>query len=344
MEYPGSQQRVSQPAISVEVPRVLGRRQLVSICAQHRVPETKITTLEHMLEWKHSEAYLRLVEFIMALNVACKGVKLGTGCHLSKPVLDTVRMLELLDDCIEVVPLEEGSPRYGNPAFRTWLAMVNDKSTDLHQYLPQKAHAYIPELVLYLCASFGNAVRIDYGSGHELSFVSWLNCLELLGVFDAQDYTALVTRVFATYMKLVRHLQQHFKLEPAGNRLFRLGSHGVWGLDDYQFLTYYWGSSQLVDHPNIKPKSITNKEIVEHYAADYLYMGCILYINTVKTGPFHEHSPILYDISGVLLWSKVNSGMLKMYLVEVLQKLPVMQHFLFGSLLPFHKADELIFP
>lgn len=41
---------------------------------------------------------------------------------------------------------------------------------------------------------------------------------------------------------------------------------------------------------------------------------------------------MLYDISAVPLWAKVNGGLHKMYAAEVLGKFPVVQHFLFGSL------------
>jgi serine/threonine-protein phosphatase 2A activator len=94
-------------------------------------------------------------------------------------------------------------------------------------------HPAAIELIPYLIGGFGDKTRIDYGSGHELSFVGWLCCLELLGLFDDIDHQAIVTRVFQRYLQLVRKLQHVYNLEPAG-------SHGVWGLDDYQFLPYFW--------------------------------------------------------------------------------------------------------
>lgn len=79
-------------------------------------------------------------------------------------------------------------------------------------------------------------------------------------------------------------------------------------------------------------------EYAESFSKDYMFFGCIKFILQVKNGPFAEHSNQLWNISAVQTWAKVNSGLIKMYKAEVLAKFPVVQHVLFGSLLPIREA------
>lgn len=185
---------------------------------------------------------------------------------------------------------------------------------------------------MYLIDSFGNPTRIDYGTGHENTFICFLCCMRRLRVFGDADAFAVVQCVFAAYVRLMRRLQTTYQLEPAG-------SHGVWGLDDYCFLPLLLGASQLRQHETIKPHMIANRDFVRAMADQYLYLEAIDFIYRVKTGQLAENSPMLWDISAVPSWEKVNSGLIKMYAAEVLHKLPVIQHFLFGSILSFAAAQ-----
>ncbi|KAJ3193613.1 Serine/threonine-protein phosphatase 2A activator [Entophlyctis luteolus] len=307
-------------------------------------PVKAITSEACMDAWMKSEGLARVMQFVQIINEACKG-KTNTQPPLGASAIADALMglLATLDGWIALhPPLDAAQQRFGNRAFRGWVERLE---RDAHALL-QDAAVLPPsgtdggaaeagaaaELAAYLVQAFGHKTRLDYGSGHELAFVCFLACLHTARVIvTPADLDAIARRVLPTYFELVRRLQTTYRLEPAG-------SHGVWGLDDHQFLCYYWGAAQLVGHARIRPKSVLTRDIVDAYAKDYMYLRAIQYINETKTGPFHEHSPMLYDISGVPTWAKVNSGMFKMYVAEVIQKFPVVQHIPFGSLLPFEPA------
>jgi len=116
------------------------------------------------------------------------------------------------------------------------------------------------------------------------------------------------------YLGLVRRLILTYTLEPAG-------SHGVWGLDDHSFLPYIFGSAQygppITDVGQVPterslsgapdPGIVTKAAQVEKHRKTNMYFGAIGFIYDVKKGPFWEHSPTLYDISGVRAgWAKIN--------------------------------------
>ncbi|KAJ2315469.1 Serine/threonine-protein phosphatase 2A activator [Coemansia sp. RSA 2704] len=217
------------------------------------------------------------------------------------------------------------SSRFGNQSFRKWEAEARRRTPQLlRDLLPESCHGAIVELTPYLTEAFGNATRIDYGSGHELSFVVWLLCLCKIGFLEPTDSAAIVLVAFQRYLAVCQNLQRTYRLEPAG-------SHGVWGLDDYQFLPFYFGSSQFIGS-NFTPADSISPELVNKLGDDYLYLQGIRFIMEMKRGPFFEHSRQLYDISGVPRWEKVNQGLGKMYKAEVLGKFPVVQHLQFGSL------------
>ncbi|KAJ8734979.1 hypothetical protein PYW08_014229 [Mythimna loreyi] len=295
-------------------------------------PEKAVKTLTDMAIWEKSEAYMEYTGFIATLNEAIKAKPLTVDCKISENVKKLLDMLELIDKLIDEFPPIDQPQRFGNISFRSWLTKLKLNSTlYLQNALHIRIHLAIPEIKVYLEESFGNATRIDYGTGHEMAFVMFLCCLYKIGNLVAEDNVAVVFLVFNKYLAIARRLQKIYRMEPAG-------SHGVWSLDDYQFIPFIWGSSQLIDQPRIYPPAkFLEDDIIDKYHSEYMFISCIKHIKEVKKGPFAEHSNQLWSISAVGSWTKINQGLIKMYKKEVLAKFPVVQHVLFGSLLPIRR-------
>ncbi|TQV93053.1 serine/threonine-protein phosphatase 2A activator 1 [Cordyceps javanica] len=244
---------------------------------------------------------------------------------ISRPVSALQDLLADVERLIERAPPAPGPRRFGNLSFRTWHSLLGDEAEAmltrgaLGETMAAAAgdggEAARREVASYLLGGFGSAQRLDYGTGHELSFVAFLGCLWKLGHFATDKPEAEMEREI---------LITTYTLEPAG-------SHGVWGLDDHSFVPYIFGSAQLtrpIDESDPMPLEgsvrgapktgdVTKSLVVEDNRQSNMYFSAIGFINDIKKGPFWEHSPMLFDISGVKDgWGKINKGMIKMYNAE----------------------------
>lgn len=314
-------------------------------------PRKRIVTKEDLEIWENSSIHGDLIEFIVDLQNSVEGLTNQAQVHEGDAVKELVKVLDNVIGIIDKHPVvkEKDISRFGKSEFRDFYDDLKEQApTILSKVVPEEKSGATVELARYFLESWGDRTRIDYGLGHELNFLCFFYCLFKLNIITKGDFPALVIKVFIKYISIMRQLQKTYWLEPAG-------SHGVWGLDDYHFLPFLFGSSQLAKHPHLKPKSIHNKEMVDMFWTQYMYFECIHFINSIKIVPGYDgdtqtslrwHSPMLDDILSARSWAKIKEGMIKMYKVEVLGKLPIIQHFMFGSIIkcpdevPEHDDDE----
>eukprot|EP00158_Paraphelidium_tribonemae_P005739 Partr_v1_DN27498_c1_g1_i7_m71753 putative PPIases accelerate the folding of proteins. It catalyzes the cis-trans isomerization of proline imidic peptide bonds in oligopeptides. Acts as a regulatory subunit for PP2A-like phosphatases modulating their activity or substrate specificity, probably by inducing a conformational change in the catalytic subunit, a direct target of the PPIase. Can reactivate inactive phosphatase PP2A-phosphatase methylesterase complexes (PP2Ai) in presence of ATP and Mg(2 len=185
-----------------------------------------------------SEGLARFMDFVIAINKSVSGCRVSNIPEPSKIVNALVGLLETLDKFIDEIPPASHPQRFGNQSFREWISRVESNANTLlrsyiYEIFPELSDSLL-ELESYFVTSFGNGTRLDYGSGHEINFVAFLSCLDVMGCFNSEDYVQLGLGVFIKYLGLVRRLQLVYNLEPAG-------SHGVYGLDDFFFHCLYMG-------------------------------------------------------------------------------------------------------
>lgn len=261
--------------------------------------------------FERTEACKKIIAFLHHVN---KNVKIEKQMHNSK-VLSLINGIRKIS-CDTKLSTEP--QRYGNVAFATFYDNLERRIKDLID--ENKLTTKNTRSSNYLLASFGNPTRIDYGTGHELNFFCYLFCLvkdELLCVNEC-------AKALCDYLELSSEIIIKYNLEPAG-------SHGVWGLDDYHFLSYVFGSAELFDCED------PFESLFEEKNKNLMFAKALIFCHTQKTrnrySSFKIHSPMLYDLKNKT-WMHINTELINQYEKDVIKSTAVNQHFIDTIYLP----------
>lgn len=153
-----------------------------------------------------SKAYHDIGVFVMQLNRALCPRKSGSGPSRTFPLVGAQRqdpesvhklvvLLEKAGCLIDEAPPDPGPRRFGNVSFRKWHKLLDEQAEALlKEYVSADVLGFaassekgdissMGELKAYFMGGFGSSQRLDYGTGHELSFLAFLGCLWKLGAF-----------------------------------------------------------------------------------------------------------------------------------------------------------------
>lgn len=172
------------------------------------VPVKKINEGHDVTAFLTSKAYGDIMTFVLQLNYAmfpsyAPSMTAGLGNDqtweldnaitvFSNTVNRLRNLLADIENIIDETPPNPGPRRFGNISFRKWSEKVEDQSKVLlERHLPASTLRVRgisemgphDELTSYLLGSFGSSQRLDYGTGHELSFLAFLGSIWKLGGF-----------------------------------------------------------------------------------------------------------------------------------------------------------------
>lgn len=174
------------------------------------VPKKCIHETPDVVHFLRSLAYRDIGLFLMQLNRSvCPRhspsspvpirFPLSSKLQLSPSVAALNKLLSRIEAVIEEAPPVPGPQRFGNVSFRTWHEKLGERvpawlAEDGLGEAFQVGNGALSEAQAYLLGGFGSAQRIDYGTGHELSFIAFLGCLWKLGYFTEDKNDGAIER------------------------------------------------------------------------------------------------------------------------------------------------------
>ncbi|KAK9388489.1 Phosphotyrosyl phosphatase activator [Lipomyces mesembrius] len=262
-QHPQASERIHPPRIAKIVfsPRTHSHLHFKSL-------EKRIHTTDDLTYFASTAAYARIQFLLSFISSAVSTIPTPKSADDFSPGISGIlAIFDRLDELAEAIPPITGPRRFGNPAYKTWFSAVENAVSTLITDMLHKADVSVEakvELQGYFMGALGSFQRLDFGTGHELSFLAFFGGCWFLGALrdtsrsnDAAelDETGGITGkeilwIFSRYFQVIRKIVRHYNLEPAG-------SHGVWGLDDHFHLPYIIGAAQL---RGIQEKHETVKE------------------------------------------------------------------------------------
>lgn len=153
---------------------------------QFIVPVKAIRTPKDMQSFQTSDTYAQLMQFIQMCSESIAGIEFPSSSSsvdidpIAIPaIVDLQGFIAQLSSWVDEIPPIKQPMRFGNRAFRNWHArLMVEVPTFLSLYLATYGMSEASvELTPYLCQSFGNETRIDYGTG---MFSSCLSIIHLV--------------------------------------------------------------------------------------------------------------------------------------------------------------------
>ena len=172
-------------------------------CSSHTfvTPERSIFDAGDVERFKESSTVQELMSFMKAAAESVIGLKVSDAETMECDVLTKYEgFIGKLKGLIEKIPPISQPSRFGNKAFRTWhAAMVEETALFLDDLLPEELKGAAVELTPYITGAFGNEIRIDYGTGHELCFLIFFLCIFKLHLITEADFKGIILRSFNGY-------------------------------------------------------------------------------------------------------------------------------------------------
>jgi serine/threonine-protein phosphatase 2A activator len=172
-------------------------------------PSKRINEGPDVARFLTSLAYRDIGVFILQLNRALcprhqpssplpRTFPLNSKPPTSPSVQTLQALLAKIESFIDEAPPDPGPRRFGNVSFRKWYAIFEERLDGLlgEGLLGEtlKVGKAKEEVSSYLLGGFGSVQRLDYGTGHELSFVAFSGCLWKLGYFKDGEQGGEVER------------------------------------------------------------------------------------------------------------------------------------------------------